>query len=450
MRKISKFLMAGVLLLTGFLGITNTRNEVKEVEAAATFTAGETLYLQPKSSSWDWTSDGAKFGVHFFNSSTNTYDAMMKDNDNDGIYEVTVPSNGIKYDHIIFCRMNSTATSFDWSKVWNQTGDLAPFDSCDLFTITSESNGTWSKYYYNPKDLEVEAVTVENDEEINNAVTFRSALPKDTDAMKNGSEEYNVGLKFEFERTWITQEQEEETTKDVYKNVEHSSEYIILKPNANWTSSNAWFAVYHWSTGNSWTKMEYGQIPNKTVDNDTNGTLDTSKYYYIKKSVLGDHKNLVFCRMNSSNTTALNWNNVWNQTNDLTLPTNENNTYTVAAGAWSKGSGSWGKTTINFWEKTGTETIPGGLHDIPHSETYVGYYKCANISTLLDTTIEYDAKVYFAVTITNIPKMDYLNEVLTVKVTPAYQSMNGETIYGNSSFVWTLTFTDAGIVPVNN
>ena len=50
--------------------------------------------------------------------------------------------------------------------------------------------------------------------------------------------------------------------------------------------------------------------------------------------------NIIFCRMNPS-TTANNWNNKWNQTSDLKTPTDGKNLYTIASGAWDKGSGSW-------------------------------------------------------------------------------------------------------------
>ena len=103
--------------------------------------------------------------------------------------------------------------------------------------------------------------------------------------------------------------------------------YIYLKPNSNWTQANARFAVYSWNNDNdtTWVNM---------TDSDNDGI------YEVLKSSL--KANLIFCRMNPS-TTANNWNNKWNQTGDLTLPTNGNNLYTIASGAWDKGSGNWSK-----------------------------------------------------------------------------------------------------------
>ena len=108
---------------------------------------------------------------------------------------------------------------------------------------------------------------------------------------------------------------------------------LYLKPNANWKIDGARFAIYYWnSNGNSWVSM---------TDSDGDGVYEAT--------IPAGYTNIIFCRMNGS-TTANNWDNKWNQTNDLTLPTNGNNCYTVAEGAWDKGSGSWSKYTPTVQE----------------------------------------------------------------------------------------------------
>ena len=59
------------------------------------------------------------------------------------------------------------------------------------------------------------------------------------------------------------------------------------------------------------------------------------------------YSNIIFCRMNPS-ASANNWNNKWNQSSDLTIPTNGNNLYTVSEGAWDKGGGSWSKSNHEY------------------------------------------------------------------------------------------------------
>ena len=112
------------------------------------------------------------------------------------------------------------------------------------------------------------------------------------------------------------QEEPEVTTKVVY-----------LKPNSNWTQSNARFAAYFWggTTGDQWVSM--------TACGDGTYEVHLPEGY--------DYGcNIIFCRMNPS-TTANNWNNKWNQTSDLKTPTDGKNLYTVKAGTWDKGGGTW-------------------------------------------------------------------------------------------------------------
>ena len=99
---------------------------------------------------------------------------------------------------------------------------------------------------------------------------------------------------------------------------------LYLKPNSNWTSSNAWFAARIWnSSGDAWFKM------NKDGD-------------YYSCYVPQGYVDVIFCRMNSANTSKYEWGNVWNQTSDLKFSATSN-CYTIASGAWSNGSGTWTK-----------------------------------------------------------------------------------------------------------
>jgi hypothetical protein len=52
------------------------------------------------------------------------------------------------------------------------------------------------------------------------------------------------------------------------------------------------------------------------------------------------YPSIIFCRMNP-NESANNWNTKWNQTSDLTIPTDGTNCYTVNEGTWDKGGGTW-------------------------------------------------------------------------------------------------------------
>ena len=106
--------------------------------------------------------------------------------------------------------------------------------------------------------------------------------------------------------------------------------WLYLKPNSNWKQSNAKFAAYFFTKNVG----EYWQWMMK---------LDTNHYGC---RIPGDYKNVIFCRMNSS-ATNMNWDNKWNQTGDLTVPTNGNNLFTLATNAaWDGATTTWSKKTF--------------------------------------------------------------------------------------------------------
>ena len=101
---------------------------------------------------------------------------------------------------------------------------------------------------------------------------------------------------------------------------------LYLTPNANWKQSNARFAAYFFDNGETWVGMT-------KVDGETDlyeVTIPTDKKY----------PKVIFCRMNPG-AAANNWNNKWNQTADLVIPTDGKNHYTVKDGTWDNGGGTW-------------------------------------------------------------------------------------------------------------
>lgn len=100
---------------------------------------------------------------------------------------------------------------------------------------------------------------------------------------------------------------------------------LFLSPNNNWKADGARFAAYFFGTGgDAWVGMT---------------DSDSDSIYEVNIPV-GDYNSVIFCRMNPS-TTSNNWDNKWNQTSDLTIPTDGTNLYTIAEGAWDKGQGTW-------------------------------------------------------------------------------------------------------------
>ena len=101
---------------------------------------------------------------------------------------------------------------------------------------------------------------------------------------------------------------------------------FYLKPNSNW--GGARYAVYFYGNGDAWVSMQL-------APGETN--------IYEVTSPNKVYKNLIFCRMNPD-ASANNWDNKWNQTNDLTYDGTKN-FYTVKEETWDKGGGTWSTYT---------------------------------------------------------------------------------------------------------
>ena len=105
---------------------------------------------------------------------------------------------------------------------------------------------------------------------------------------------------------------------------------LYLTPNTNWKTDNARYAAYFFGDGDAWGSMVA-----------VSGEKDL---YEVTTPGSGKNfTNVIFCRMNPS-ASANNWNNKWNQTADLVYD-GVNNHYTVKAGTWDKGGGTWSTYT---------------------------------------------------------------------------------------------------------
>ncbi|MEE0989789.1 MAG: hypothetical protein UIC45_00515 [Paludibacteraceae bacterium] len=116
--------------------------------AANIIPAGTELYLKPNS---NWKADGARFAAYFFTDNVGSEWVSMTDCDGDGIYEVNSPNK--EYAKVIFCRMNPANTTNNWDKnsnFWNQTANLTYDGTNNTYTVEDgtwdNGNGTWSSH----------------------------------------------------------------------------------------------------------------------------------------------------------------------------------------------------------------------------------------------------------------------------------------------------------------
>lgn len=105
---------------------------------------------------------------------------------------------------------------------------------------------------------------------------------------------------------------------------------LYLQPNANWMADGARFSAYLWGTGVTavWYDM----------------TLVEGETDIYEFTLPEGYENIIFCRMNPG-TTANDWNNKWNQTGDLKVPTDGKNLFTLAANVWDGATTTWGTYT---------------------------------------------------------------------------------------------------------
>ena len=101
---------------------------------------------------------------------------------------------------------------------------------------------------------------------------------------------------------------------------------LYLKPNANWMADGARFSAYLW--GNGVTAVWYDM------------TLVEGETDIYEFTLPEGYENIIFCRMKPG-TTANDWNNKWNQTGDLKVPTDGKNLFTLAADVWDGATTTW-------------------------------------------------------------------------------------------------------------
>lgn len=96
---------------------------------------------------------------------------------------------------------------------------------------------------------------------------------------------------------------------------------LFFMPSKTWGEASPRYAAYFFGNGDTWVSM----------------TEHSSGVYVCEKQA--GFPSVIFCRMNPGATQNA-WGNKWNQTGDLTIPTDKD-TYRYGEGAWDNGDGEW-------------------------------------------------------------------------------------------------------------
>ena len=311
-------------------GQTYTDTKTINIEAAEK----TVLYLAPSAY---WKTNDAEFALYAYNSSGNIWTNMTKINDN--LYSVEVPYGN--WTNIIFCRMNPNRTENRWNTsgesgsvkpVWGQTVDLTiPANGNNLYTVTenvwTDVDGTWSIYtsdecthdYGNP------VWTWADD--------YSSATAEFTCSLCGDVQNVAADVSCDINSTQTVYTATVTFNGQTYTDTK-TFKILYLAPNTNWKSADAEFALYAFnSTTSCWTDM-----------------YAVSDSIYAVEVPDGDWTGIIFCRMNPSRTENR-WNMsgesgkvkpVWGQTNNLTVPANSDNLYTIP-----EGENVWNTSDIN-------------------------------------------------------------------------------------------------------
>ena len=129
---------------------------------------------------------------------------------------------------------------------------------------------------------------------------------------------------------------------------------VYLKPNSDWAKDNARFAVYCFKgSSNTWVSMS------STTLNDESG-------YYVSEVDNSTYSTIIFCRMNP-NTTDNNWDNRWNQSADIPMPTAD--ALYDMSGITDWGGWTLDPTLVNVAPSTPVFSLASGTYDTNQSVT---------------------------------------------------------------------------------
>ena len=293
------------------------------------------VYMQPNS---NWLADGARFAAYFFGNGETWVD-MEQVGEHD-IYGCKIPEG---YPKVIFCRMNPGAAANNWDNKWNQTEDLT-IDGV-VYTIPDgawdNGQGTWTSVETTTPPIMKQDRNLAFEKSSVSVVlgeTFTNNLTGYTDGVEYSSSNEEVAT-IDEKGTVTTLK---EGTITITASALETSEYkagkvsytltvtkeqdnnLYLKPNSNWKSDNARFAAYFFGNGEKWVSMTKVQ-----------GETDL---YSVEKQE--GYPKVIFCRMNPG-AAANNWDNKWNQTGDLTIPTDGKNLFTLPNGWWDGATETW-------------------------------------------------------------------------------------------------------------
>ena len=207
-----------------------------------------------------------------------------------------------------------------------------------------------------------------------------------------------------------------------------SEKTIYFVPSNTWQKDSPRYAAYVWdNSGNAWFDLK---------DSDGDG--------YYEAAIPSNYQNIIFARMNPATTTN-NWNTgvKWNQSADITIPTDSKNCFTLSEGTWDKGNGTWSQhvvevpTTVAPTTVAPTTVAPTTVAPTTAARTSVEVNATSNVFPATKQTFDASTNT---VTVTYYLQCSkrMLNSQWTLKYDPSVLQFNAsknETEDGNWNFM---------------
>lgn len=214
----------------------------------------------------------------------------------------------------VYVTAQPKSAAAEWSKVfvytWDANGNNNAWNGKEVTANTEVINGYTYNYYEYPVEWDGRTVNViANNGNQQTADIALGTLDKD----------YYVVYSSAMHEVYTTAP----AAGSIPEYVAPAEDTVLyLVPNANWKESNARFAAYFFGNGETWVSM---------TDENGDGVYEVV--------VPDGYNNVIFCRM-SPNATDNNWTNKWNQTGDLTVPSDDNVKFVVPGGWWDSADNS--------------------------------------------------------------------------------------------------------------
>lgn len=269
---------------------------------------GRKLYVQLPG---DWSAASAKYAIYYWGGASGGWSEWMTTETSCGeqVRSAEIPEDAT---NVAFVRFDPTAGEPGaYGKEWNRTGDLSVVEGKDYYQSLSKGGdnkyyGTWSNY--TPKMTITYTMNGHGDAIDNACVTKGGTLaslpttPKCAGYIFDGWFTDNVTFRNAFTTSTVVN-----TNIEVFaKWTAVPNRTIYLKLNDDWAAAEAKYAIHYFTNGAGWSEFM------------TKGTGCYSGYYYTE--IPGTETDINIARFNSSKAETGNWEDKWNQTQDLSMP----------------------------------------------------------------------------------------------------------------------------------